>query len=300
MNQTIGNFKDEYRFLSNFWPVRIFIEDHWYASTEHAFQAMKTLDPIMRSRIKNAETSAAAKKLGQQVDIRPDWENVKIQYMRYLVWYKFSQYEDLKAQLLATGDAKLIEGNHWGDRFWGVCKGIGQNWLGRILMEVRSQLQQIEKPGPVYATLGKFIPTDSTFVPGPKRVFVFGSNTEGIHGAGAAATAYHLYGAIWGKAEGLYPDDENPTSYGLPTCSGAKKIIKPLTFGEVKGYVEKFLELAWSRPDLTFFVTRIGCGLAGFTDYDIAPLFEFAPPNCELPPGWQDFEKNYGRQVRRA
>jgi hypothetical protein len=140
----------------------------------------------------------------------------------------------------------------------------------------------------------RFIPKDAQFVPGPGRVFVFGSNTEGIHGAGAALTAYNFYGAVWGKGEGLYPDEKHPTSYGLPTCSGARKVIRPLTINEVKKYVERFIEIARSRPDLTFFVTRIGCGLAGFTDYDMAPMFNEAPSNCELPPGWRGFEETYG------
>lgn len=139
-----------------------------------------------------------------------------------------------------------------------------------------------------------FIPKDATFVPGPKRVFVFGSNVEGIHGAGAALTAYKMYGAVWGKGEGFYPNKDNPQSYGLPTCEKARTVIHPLSFSRVKEHVEIFIQVSWERNDLTFFVTRIGCGLAGFTDYDIAPLFKDAPPNCELPPGWENFEEIYG------
>lgn len=290
----IDSFKDEYRFLSNFWPVKIFLENDWYPSTEHAFQAAKTLDRSIRDKIRTAETAAKAKKLGNKLDLRPGWDNMRIGYMKFLIWYKFSHYEDLKILLLGTGNTQLIEGNNWGDQFWGVCRGVGQNWLGRILMDVRSILQnEIDNS----AISNKFVPKDAVFTSGPGRVFVFGSNTEGIHGAGAASAAYKLYGAVWGKGEGLYPNDETPTSYGIPTCSGARKIIQPLPFDKVQEYIETFIELAWSRPDLKFFVTRIGCGLAGFTDYDIAPLFEFAPPNCELPPGWQDFEKNYGKQT---
>ena len=74
--------------------------------------------------------------------MRPDWESVKIDFMRYLVWNKFSTHEDLKLRLLDTADAELIEGNNWGDAFWGVCNGRGQNWLGRILMETREKLRQ--------------------------------------------------------------------------------------------------------------------------------------------------------------
>lgn len=132
--------------------------------------------------------------------------------------------------------------------------------------------------------------SDNVFVPGPGRVFVFGSNTEGIHGAGAARTAYQKYGAIWKKEEGLFPNEENPQSYGLPTCYHTDKCIEPLPFGHIKIYAERFLYIATMREDLTFFVTRIGCGLAGYSDRDIAPLFKYAPANCELPPGWRDID----------
>ena len=133
----------------------------------------------------------------------------------------------------------------------------------------------------------KFIPQDSQFVPGPKRVFVFGSNLAGIHGAGAAKTALEQYGAIWGKGEGFAGN-----SYAIPTKNG---MLNTLPLDEIRKYVSRFLEFAKICPDLTFFVTRIGCGLAGLTDYDIAPMFEDAPSNCELPLGWRGFVETYGR-----
>ena len=78
-----------------------------------------------------------AKRLGR-VELRSDWEEVKIEVMREVLRCKFSQNPDLKAKLIATGDAELIEGNNWNDRFWGVCRGVGQNHLGRLLMELRA------------------------------------------------------------------------------------------------------------------------------------------------------------------
>jgi hypothetical protein len=135
----------------------------------------------------------------------------------------------------------------------------------------------------------QFIPKDSTFVPGPGRIFVFGSNTGGIHGAGAAHAAHKLYGAVWGHGEGLAGD-----SYALPTKD---EKLRTLSLEQVRENVERFISVAWERRDLVFFVTRIGCGLAGFTDYDIAPLFKDAPPNCELPMGWENFEEVYGRKT---
>lgn len=137
-----------------------------------------------------------------------------------------------------------------------------------------------------------FVPKDATFIPGPGRVFVFGSNLAGIHGAGAAHYAALYCGAVMGIGEGLMPLVSYPeTCYAIPTKD---EKIRTLPFDQVKKYVETFIQVAWERNDLTFFVTRIGCGLAGFTDYDIAPLFKDAPPNCELPPGWENFEEIYG------
>lgn len=136
-----------------------------------------------------------------------------------------------------------------------------------------------------------FVPKDAAFFPGPGRVFVFGSNLAGIHGAGAAKYAVHNFGAVMGIGEGLMPTDDHPGCYGIPTKD---EEIRTLSLDQVKQYVDNFIETAWERTDLTFFITRIGCGLAGFTDYDIAPLFKDAPPNCELPPGWENFEENYG------
>lgn len=93
------------------------------------------------------------------------------------------------------------------------------------------------------------------------EIFVFGSNLEGMHGGGAARIAYEKFGAIWGQGVGLQGQ-----SYGIPTMHGGVEDIKP--------YVDEFIEFAKSHPELTFLVTRIGCGIAGFRDEEIAPLFK--------------------------
>ena len=93
------------------------------------------------------------------------------------------------------------------------------------------------------------------------EIFVFGSNLEGMHGGGAARLAYNKFGAIWGQGVGLQGQ-----SYGIPTMHGGVDAIKP--------YVDEFIEFAKSHPELTFLVTRIGCGIAGFRDEEIAPLFK--------------------------
>lgn len=109
----------------------------------------------------------------------------------------------------------------------------------------------------------------------PNEIFVFGSNLKGMHGGGAAYIAYRKFGAIMGQGVGLQGQ-----SYGIPTMQGGVETIRP--------YVDEFIEFAKSRNDLTFLVTRIGCGIAGFTDEEIAPLFEkcHGVENIVLPPGW--------------
>lgn len=104
------------------------------------------------------------------------------------------------------------------------------------------------------------------------EVFVFGSNLDGAHGAGAAKIARERFGAIWGQGIGLQGQ-----SYGIPTMHGGIEEIKP--------YVDEFIEFARSRPELTFLVTRVGCGIAGVYDSEMAPLFAQAVsiPNIHLP-----------------
>ncbi|MBQ1268621.1 MAG: ADP-ribosylglycohydrolase family protein, partial [Muribaculaceae bacterium] len=97
----------------------------------------------------------------------------------------------------------------------------------------------------------------------PNEIFVFGSNLEGMHGGGAARAAYNKFGAIWGQGVGLQGQ-----SYGIPTMHGGVDVIKP--------YVDEFIDFAKSHPELKFLVTRIGCGIAGFRDEEIAPLFKDA------------------------
>ncbi len=109
----------------------------------------------------------------------------------------------------------------------------------------------------------------------PGEIFVFGSNLSGMHGGGAAYAAYRKFGAIMGQGVGLQGQ-----SYAIPTMQGGVETIKP--------YVDEFIEFAKNHPELTFLVTRIGCGIAGFTDEEISPLFEKAHnvENIVLPEGW--------------
>ena len=95
------------------------------------------------------------------------------------------------------------------------------------------------------------------------EIFVFGSNLGGMHGGGAARAAYNRFGAVWGQGVGLQGQ-----SYAIPTMQGGVETIKP--------YVDEFIEFAQAHPELKFLVTRIGCGIAGFRDEQIAPLFAAA------------------------
>lgn len=138
----IDLFRGQYDFLSNFYPVEIEYSGVIFPSTEHAYQAAKTLDPLEHEVIKMAATPGKAKRLGRGVTLRDDWDVIKIDVMRELVKQKFTKYPDLEKKLLLTSDAELIEGNTWGDRFWGQCRGVGENWLGKILMEIRTSLMK--------------------------------------------------------------------------------------------------------------------------------------------------------------
>lgn len=142
MNQKpIESFSGNYRWLSNFWLAEVTLDGIVYPSVEHAYQAAKTTDSAQRSTIRDCTTAGEAKHCGRRVTVRPNWNAMKLTYMEDFVRQKFTQHAYLKQNLLATGNAPLVEGNNWGDTFWGVCKGRGQNHLGRILMKIREELR---------------------------------------------------------------------------------------------------------------------------------------------------------------
>ena len=139
---TIDRFTGDHDFLSNFHPSPIEVDGILYPTVEHAFQAAKTSIPEEKQALAETATPGSAKHKGRKVQLRSDWEEVKVGIMEELVRLKFTTHGDLRAKLLAMGDAELVEGNNWNDRFWGVCRGKGQNQLGKILMKVRSELSQ--------------------------------------------------------------------------------------------------------------------------------------------------------------
>lgn len=127
----------DHHFLSNFWPCTVVMGDGIeYPSAEHAFQAYKTKDLGLRKEISELPGPGYAKQKGRALKLRTDWEDVKICVMFEVLSAKFKDAA-LKAKLLGTEGRELVEGNTWNDTFWGVCRGKGKNWLGKLLMQVR-------------------------------------------------------------------------------------------------------------------------------------------------------------------
>ena len=137
---TIDSFTGVNNFLSNFYRARITFEGREYKTVEHAYQAAKTLNEEERENIAKAQTPSQAKRLGQEVRLREGWEEIKLGIMTELVGKKFEN-KILRFKLSATGNQELVEGNYWGDTYWGICRGIGRNHLGKILMEVRKEIE---------------------------------------------------------------------------------------------------------------------------------------------------------------
>lgn len=149
----IYSFRGEHHWLSNFTLVWIEYEHIWFPSTEHAYQAAKSLDPDVRARIAAARTPGQAKRMGGPgiVQLRPDWEDVCTQVMMDVNWFKFTRYPVLGDKLRAT-TGPLVEGNTWGDQRWGAiwhpatASWVGENRLGRVLMTIRAHLGGVACP----------------------------------------------------------------------------------------------------------------------------------------------------------
>lgn len=137
----IDSFTGDYRFLSNFHFARMNYMGLWWPTSEHPYQALKTINRPDRQYIASLPTPGMAKRAGRKLTIRPDWEQVKLVAMLGVVRAKFEQHPELADLLCETGDVELVEGNTWGDTYWGVCDGVGQNQLGKTLMLVRKELQ---------------------------------------------------------------------------------------------------------------------------------------------------------------
>ena len=135
----IDKFTGSNGFLSNFYRSDIPYEGINYPTAEHAFQAAKCSTAQEKLRISAASTPGMARTMGRHVRLRSDWEDVKDSIMEDILRIKFKD-EALKQRLIGTGKSILIEGNTWGDRYWGVCSGKGKNKLGKLLMKIRESI----------------------------------------------------------------------------------------------------------------------------------------------------------------
>lgn len=166
----IDRFDGEYRFLSNFWPyvgtkanggyveeAPVELKGRVFPTAEHAYQACKTSHPDWQRDIQAAHTPHEAKALGSKAPLREGWDDMKVRIMVAIIQSKFAPTTPLAHKLMLTGGQQLVEGNTWGDRFWG-CElepaggpgtWVGRNELGRILMEHRRWLQGEIPFGPV-------------------------------------------------------------------------------------------------------------------------------------------------------
>lgn len=141
----ILNFSGDYRFLSNFYICGVVYRNWVYPSAEHAYQAAKSSAPGYKKAIRECSTPGKAKRLGQKAKLSEDWEDIKLTVMEDIIYSKFSNNFELHKWLLQTNNRELIEGNTWGDTFWGVCRGKGDNHLGHILMKIRRELKSEER-----------------------------------------------------------------------------------------------------------------------------------------------------------
>ena len=144
-NAIIGfSKKNGTNFLSNYYVSTIRFNGKLYSTVEHAYQASKSLDPMIQEMIRRAKTPNDAKRIGRAIDLRQDWDDVKISIMKSLIQEKFEN-PFLRQQLLETKNKDLINENRWNDTFWGVTNGIGENWLGRIIQEIREEIKKSDE-----------------------------------------------------------------------------------------------------------------------------------------------------------
>lgn len=141
---SIKQFRGKYGFLSNFWRCPVILDGCTYPSAENAYQALKCVHNADRKLFQDPTCfPSKAKRLGRKVQIREDWDSIRLEAMRMVIEAKFYHNQDLAQKLMDTGNAELVEGNTWNGTFWGECQSIGENHLGKILMEVREYLNEL-------------------------------------------------------------------------------------------------------------------------------------------------------------
>lgn len=160
-NISQGTFSGEMAWASNFYDAPIVFDDTKhnlrdifkqfkfdtleYPSSEYLYQSLKTTNETDKEFVRTSTTNAMAKKNGRKIMSRMDWDYVKVDAMRLCLYLKFYQHPDLMVKLLETGNKPLIEYNDWNDTFWGICSRTneGENWLGRLLMDLRNHIKMI-------------------------------------------------------------------------------------------------------------------------------------------------------------
>ncbi len=136
----INSFRNNYFFLSNFYPSIINLDGLLFPTLEHAYQASKTKNLRWRKIIQTTTTPGKAKRIGRKITLNPNWNLEKLEVMKDLIQQKFQPGTLIAQCLIDTSDILLEEGNTWNNTFWGVCNGKGENHLGLLLMEQRNRL----------------------------------------------------------------------------------------------------------------------------------------------------------------
>lgn len=140
----ITSFSGSFRFLSNFYHCKVIYEGIEYPSSEHAYVAAKTDNQLQKLAISEIPSASDVKRFGRQIKLKENWDSIKISIMKNIVEAKFDQNADLMKLLQETRPYELIEGNNWGDKFWGQSPlGTGRNELGKILMSVRDDITKL-------------------------------------------------------------------------------------------------------------------------------------------------------------
>lgn len=147
----IDSFSGRWSFLSNFYPCEVKFQGITYPSVEHYYVALKVKDDQLidgqyhtcndcREMISKIPTAGQVKRFGRtKIQVRKDWDDIKLKVMEYGLREKY-KHENFREMLLSTGSEELVEGNYWKDFFWGVCNGVGENNLGKLLMKIRSEI----------------------------------------------------------------------------------------------------------------------------------------------------------------
>lgn len=135
----INSFTGRYSFLSNFYAAPLIYKNVLFPTVEHAFQAAKSKDPEDWDRFSQIVSPGTAKKEGRKLKLRKDWDEARLVIMKKLLDQKFS-LEPLRFALVATGKSSIVHGNYWGDTFWGISGGEGEDHLGKLLVRLRRKL----------------------------------------------------------------------------------------------------------------------------------------------------------------